>query len=343
MTQSGRDSWTLRVADVFEARRRIERHLQPTPLVHSAWLSERAGADVWMKLESLQPTGSFKIRGALNFVSRFVESRGPTPGAGDRLPALVTASAGNHGQALAWAGARAGIRPVIFTARDAPRTKLDAIRRYGADLRSIAESYDECELLAKAFARSANAMYLSPYSHADIIAAAGTIALEILEERPDVEEIVVPVGGGGLVSGIAATLAQVAPAVAVTGVEAAASPAFTTSLRHGRLTTIDVQPTLADGLAGNLDPETLTFDIVRTSVRRIVSVSEGELADAISGLVGHEHLVAEGAGAAGVASLLQPDDRERRRKIAVVVSGANIDVERLAAVLSRGAGLAAPR
>jgi threonine dehydratase len=344
MSQGGSESWKFETTDVLEARRRIQAHVRRTPLAHSAWLSERAGADVWMKLESLQLTGSFKVRGALNFVRRFVECHRARSGQADTpLPALVTASAGNHGQALAYAAGRFGIRPIIFTARDAPRTKLNAIRRYGADLRSIAQSYDECEVLAKAFARSANAVYLSPYSHPDILAATGTIALEILEDMPDVEEVVVPVGGGGLVSGIAATLARVAPSVIVTGVEAAASPAFTTSLREGRLTKIEVLPTLADGLAGNLDPETVTFDLVRTTVRRIIQVSEDDLAHAIAGLVAREHLVVEGAGAAGVASLLQPDDPERRPKVVVVVSGANIDAERLLSVFNRGAGPGASR
>jgi threonine dehydratase len=311
-----------------------------TPLAHSAWLSEQAGAEVWMKLESLQITGSFKIRGAVNFVRKLVEAR-PSSRTHAAAPLLVTASAGNHGQALACAAAEGGLRPIIFTARDAPRTKLNAIKRYGADLRSIAQSYDESELLAKAFARSANAEYLSPYSHPDILAATGTIALEILEDLPDVEEVVVPVGGGGLVSGIAATLARIAPGVSVTGVEAAASIPFTSSLRAGRIATVDVGPTLADGLAGNLDPETLTFELVRRFVRRIVQVSEDDLARAIAGLVRCEHLIAEGAGAAGVASLLTPDDAERRPKVAVVVSGANIDADRLLSVLTRGAGPAA--
>jgi threonine dehydratase len=327
----------------LEARRRIEGHVRRTPLTYSPWLSERAGADVWMKLESLQITGSFKVRGAVNFVRRFIEAhQDGTEAARAERPAIVTASAGNHGQGLAYAAERWGIRPVIFTAHDAPRTKLDAIRRYGADLRSIASNYDESELLAKAFARTENALYLSPYSHPDIVAGTGTIALEILEDLPEVEEVVAPIGGGGLVSGIAVTLAQIAPTVTVTGVEAAASPAFSTSLREGRITKIDVQPTLADGLAGNLDPDTVTFDLVRTSVGRIVQVSEDDLAHAITGLVRSEHLIAEGAGAAGVASLLQRDDPDRRRKVVVVVSGANIDVDRLRTVLNREAGPGAP-
>jgi threonine dehydratase len=314
---------------MYAARRRIAPYVRRTPLVRSDWLSSLTGGAVHLKLESLQVTNSFKARGAVNAALEIAaRNRGAaTP------PTLVTASAGNAGRAFAYAAERLGFRAVVFTPRDAPRTKLDAIRRLGADLRAEAGSYEEAEQLAKRYAAASRVPYLSPYSHPDVIAGAGTVAVEILEDMPDVEVILVPVGGGGLVSGIAIAAKSIARDVAVIGVEAEASPAFSTSLREGRIAEVRVQPTIADGLAGNMDPDTITFDIVRRLVDRVEVAGEDHLAEAVRGLVAHEHLVTEGAGAAGVAGLLTGRVVVEGRRVAVVVSGSNIDLARLSALL----------
>ncbi len=319
------------LADVLAARRRISGRVIRTPLVKSDWLSSEAGADVFLKLESLQVTRSFKARGAWNAAQALVERFAP----GKAPPVLVTASAGNHGRALAFAAERLGLRVTIFTPRNAPRAKLDAIARHGADLRAVADTYEDSERLAKAHAAATGAKYLSPYSHPDLLAGIGTIGLEIAEDLPSVETIVVPLGGGGLVRGIAATVKHLAPGVSVIGVEAEASHPFTSSLAAGRIVEVDVGPTLADGLAGNMDPETVTFDLVRRLVDRIVLVREDEIARGIRGLLVHEHLIAEGAGAVGVGALLGKRFDARGRRVAIIVSGANIDASKLAAVLSR--------
>ena len=297
-----------------------------TPLRPSAWLSTSADADVRLKLEVQQPTSSYKIRGAFNAVLRLLEE---PDGA---RPALVTASAGNHGRALAWA-ARAGEMPLtVYAPSNAPRTKLDAIRTSGAVLIPCVD-YDEAESRAKEHATTTGEMYVSPYSHPDVIAGAGTIGLEILEDWPDVEVVVVPIGGGGLISGIAIAV-HASSAAEVAGVEVAASSPFTQGIAAGRIVTIDVQPTLADGLAGNLDPDTVTFDIVRREVGRIALVDERQLGAAISSLLEHEQLIAEGAGAVGIAALLARTLDVRGKRVAVVLSGANIDHEKLAALSS---------
>jgi threonine dehydratase len=276
---------------------------------------------VRLKLEVLQPTFSYKIRGAVNAVQKLVADRG-----GD-IPALVTASAGNHGWALAHAARNAGLALTVYVPRNAPRTKLDAIRDAGAILESCRD-YDEAERRAKLDATTGGALYISPYSHPDVIAGAGTIALEIMEDWPDVEVIAVPIGGGGLISGIAIAAAS-SGAASVAGVEAAASSPFTRGLEAGRIVSIDVQPTLADGLAGNLDPETVTFDIVRRLVPTIVVVTEDQLRQAIAGTVDREKLVVEGAGAAAIAAILSRRLDVRDRRVAVIASGANIDTEKL--------------
>jgi threonine dehydratase len=289
-----------------------------TPLRRSSWLSQACGGDVFLKLESLQPTFSYKIRGATNAVMRLREQHGGKP------PQLVTASAGNHGRAMAEAAKQAAMPLRVYVPEHAPRTKLEAIRAMGADLRPCRD-YDEAERSAKDDARTSGATYISPYSHPDVIAGAGTIALEILDEQPDAT-IVVPIGGGGLISGIAiAAAAQRAPS-GVCGVEVEASSPFTQGRAAGRIVIIAVGPTLADGLAGNLDPDTVTFDIVQTLVPEIAVVGESELESAMTGLFVNEKLIVEGAGATGVAALLARKIAMTEKPIAVVVSGANVDV-----------------
>ena len=320
----------MRLTHVFAARQRIAPYIRRTPLVHSAWLSSMAGASVRLKLESLQVTNSFKIRGAVNVA---VARQERDSGDAERASLLVTASAGNHGRALAYACERLGLRLVVFTPRAAPRAKLDAIVRHGADLRADADTYDEAEVMAKQFAAAERITYISPYSHPDVIAGAATIALELLEEWPEVETILVPVGGGGLVSGIALAVKAASPHVRVIGVEAEASPAFTTALAAGRVTPFEVKPTLADGLAGNLDPDTITFDLVRQYVDRIVIAPEHAIEDAVRGLVASDHLIAEGAGATAVAALVDGQRIEGQR-VAVLLSGSNIDTPTLAALIA---------
>jgi threonine dehydratase len=244
----------------------------------------------------------------------------------------VTASAGNHGRALAQAAVQAGMRLTVYVPEQAPRTKLDAIRATGADLRPCVD-YDDAERRAKEGAKSRDAIYVSPYSHPDVIAGAGTVALEILDEQPEAT-IVVPIGGGGLISGIAiAAAAHRAGTSNVCGVEVEASSPFTHGRAAGRIVTIQVGPTLADGLAGNLDPDTVTFDIVQKLVPRIAVVAEDEVRAAMAGLLLKEKLVVEGAGAVGVAALLSRKIVTRDKPMAVVVSGANVDAPVLRSLL----------
>ena len=293
-----------------------------TPLRRSSWLTG-AGPEVFLKLETLQPTFSYKIRGATNAVLARLER-------GERQP-LVTASAGNHGRALSHAAREAGLPVTVYAPETAPRTKLDAIRALGAELRTCS-TYDEAEARAKAHASAGDAIYISPYSHPDVIAGAGTVGLEILDDA-GVDAVVVPIGGGGLISGIALACAAAARPVDVIGVEVEASSPFTRSLAAGRIVQIEVGPTLADGLAGNLDPDTTTFEIVRRLVREIVVVSEEDLRAAMSGLAREERLMTEGAAAAAAAAL-RTGRLARYGRVAAVMSGANVDPATFARVLA---------
>jgi threonine dehydratase len=294
-----------------------------TPVRRSDWLSSAAGADVYLKLETLQPTFSYKIRGAWNAVLMLLE-RGVASN-------LVTASAGNHGRALAAAARDARLELRVYVPATAPRVKVSAIRATGAEIR-MAEDYDDAERQAQADARRSGACYISPYSHPEVIAGAGTIGLELLENLPDIDTIVVPVGGGGLISGIAIAT----EGTTVVGVEAQASSPFTQSLAAGRIVPISVGPTLADGLAGNLDPGSITFEIVKSRVHGISVVSEDEIRSAIRGMLNEERLVVEGAAATAVAAVLSgglTGRAPRAQRVAVVLSGANIDPETLRAII----------
>jgi threonine dehydratase len=314
---------------IYEARRRLAPYLVPTPIRLAARLSDRAGGPVFLKLESLNLTHSFKIRGAFNALLCLLER---FPQAAPR-PLVVTASAGNHGRALACAAGRLGVRTVVFTPATAPRTKREAIRRHGADLRDHPATYDEAEAAARAHALETGGLYLSPYNHPDVIAGAGTVGLEIVEACPDLGTVYVPLGGGGLASGVGLALRAAAPRARVVGVEAEASTPFTVALARGAITPITPGPTLADGLTGNLEPDSMTFPLVRQVVDEVVVVSEQALGDAMRDMIVDEHLIVEGAAAVAVAAA---GSRGAPRGTSVaVVTGANVDAETVVKVVRR--------
>jgi threonine dehydratase len=313
--------------DVEAAARRIRPVALHTPMVRSDWLSDAAKASVWLKLEIVQTTGAFKIRGALNAILRLRDER-------PEIRQVVTASAGNHGQAIALAAARTGIRARIHVPANAPATKLDAIKRWGAEIVPAA-SYDEAEARASAEAADPSVVHISAYNHPDVIAGAGTVALEMFEDEPDLDTVVVPLGGGGLLSGTAIVARSLGGPVLVIGAEVEASPVFTTSLGAGRITTVRVLPTLADGLAGNMEPDSQTFGFVQELVDRVVLVSESALGNAMRELVACERFIVEGAGATGVAAILQGGLDLTGRRVGVVLSGRNVDVQHKPGVFLR--------
>jgi threonine dehydratase len=316
------------IDDIRAAARRIAGLAWRTPLLPSPWLSDATGAEVRLKLEGVQATGSFKLRGAANAVALVKERR-------NGVTTVMTVSAGNHGLALATAAARHGLRARVHLPATAPDAKRAALVRLGACIVE-APTYDAADDAARDEAASPDTCFVSPYDDDDVIAGAGTVALEVFDEWPDVDMVVVPVGGGGLISGVAIAGRALVPQCDVVGVEAAASPVFTSALAAGRPVTVKVGPTLADGLAGNMDPGTRTFAIVRELVERVVRVGEDQIGAAMRGLILRDRVVAEGAGAVGAAALLASPEGERRlagRRLAVVVSGRNVDAAVLEHVL----------
>lgn len=306
------------IGDIQAAAGRIAAHVVRTPMVSSPWLSALVGGNVWLKLETMQPTGSFKIRGATNAIARLRETR-------PDVTSVTTASAGNHGGALARAAATFGIAVRVHLPATAPTVKKDGLRQYGATVIE-APSYDAAEVSAHAEARLPGVTFISAYSHRDVIAGAGTVALEMLADQPEIDTLIVPVGGGGLLSGSAIVAwAMSGENRQLIGVEAAASPVWTEALRAGRPVTVPISESLADGLVGNMEPDSQTFGIVRDLVDRVVQVHEPSIAQAMHDLESESGVVAEAAGAVGVAALLEGIGLNdlRGRTIGIIISGRN--------------------
>ena len=299
-----------------------------TPVFPSRLLSERVGAEVLMKAENLQRTGSFKIRGSYNRISAL--------SADERARGVVAASAGNHAQGVALAARTLGVESTIFMPVDASMAKVQATVGYGAQIALQGSTFDDAQAAARERAASTGATFISAFDDERIIAGQGTVGLELAEQVPDVDLVVVPCGGGGLLAGSALALTALLPGVRVVGVQATGCAAFVRSVQHGQIEAAVRAQTIADGIAVKR-PGELTFPLVQRHVHEMVAVTDEEIVEAIALLLERQKLVVEGAGAVGVAALLGghvPDVAGRR--VAVVLSGGNIDLPLLQAVVRRG-------
>ena len=316
--------------DIRAARERVQAVATVTPMEESRFLSTLLGQPVHLKTENLQRTGSYKIRGAYNRLSRL--------SAQERVRGVVAASAGNHAQGVALAARELGIRATIFMPVGVALPKLEATRGYGAEIVLHGTVFDETLLAALEFAERTGAVMIPPYDHEDIVAGQGTVAFEILEQVPDVENVVVPIGGGGLISGVATVFAQLAPElgrrVRVIGVQAENSAAYPPSLAAGEPVTVATSPTIADGIAVGR-PGALNFEIVRRTVDEVLTVSDDETASALVLLLERMKLVVEPAGAVGVAAALAGRLRVAGPTV-FLLSGGNIDPMVMERIVSRG-------
>ncbi len=318
------------LADFEAARRTVRAVVETTPMESSRSLSEELGSPLWLKCENLQRTGSYKIRGAYNRLAHLT--------AEERAHGVVAASAGNHAQGVAFAARQLGIRSTIFMPIGVALPKLSATREYGADVELSGHVVDETLLAAAEFARDTGAIFIPPFDHPDVIAGQGTLGLEILDQRPDVDTIIVPIGGGGLISGVASAVkqkaAQLGRDVRIIGVQAANASAYPVSLINGRPTEIKIVATIADGIAVS-KPGTLNFEIVRDVVDEVITVEEDDIARALLVLLERAKLVVEPAGAVGVAAILAGKVRNAGTTVAIL-SGGNIDPMMMERIISHG-------
>ena len=317
-------SGTVTISDVEGAARRVAGMVRRTPLWPSPELSDRLDVPVSLKCESLQRTGSFKMRGASNMLA----AADPTP------TGVVAASAGNHAQGVALAARELGLPATVVMPRLAPLAKRRATREYGADIELLDGPLAACQERARALAAASGLLYVPPYDHPAIVAGQGTLGLEVAEDVPDLGTILVPAGGGGLLAGVAVAVKARRPQARVVGVQTQAMPGIVESLRADAALQLTARHTIADG-AAVAGPSALTLDLVRRHVDDIVAVSEEEVASALLFLLETSRLVAEGAGALGVAALLAARAETCGHTVAVV-SGGNIDVNRLGWLLARG-------
>lgn len=315
------------LADVEDAAERIRGQVDRTPLSPSPLFSERCGCKVTFKLESLQMTGSYKERGALNFLSQLSPEL--------RARGVVAASAGNHAQGVAHHAQRLGIDATIVMPEGTPLIKVRRTRLFGGRVvlhgSGLTESLEHARLLCDTEGRT----FIPPFDHPHIIAGQGTVGLELLEQLPYLDAVVVPIGGGGLLAGMAVAIKEVNPRVKLYGVETAAVPKMKAAVEHGAPTTIPGAPTLADGIAVRRAGD-LTYPIIDRYVDDIFTVNEAEIADAILQLLEDEKVVAEGAGAVAVAAMLQRPAALASRRVACLITGGNIDVNLLSLIIERG-------
>jgi threonine dehydratase len=317
--------------EVLEAESRIRPLVRETALDPSPYLSSLSGADVYLKLENQQITGSFKLRGAMNKVLSLT--------ADERERPVVTASSGNHAAAVAYTLSELGGSAIIYLPETVSRAKVDALIPYGAELRFVGSDSVEGEIEAQRTAASEGLLYISPYSDPKVIGGQGTIAIELERQLESFDAVFVPVGGGGLVSGIAGYLKSRRTSVRIVGCQPEKSRVMYESLRAGSIVDIASEPTLADGTAGGIDPEAITFPLCQRDVDEMVLVSEKEIASAMKLAIEKHAMLIEGAAALSIASFLARKDDYRGQTVVLVVSGKKVTIDTLRKILdAEGSG-----
>ena len=316
------------IADIWRARDVLRGHISETPMLHSRTFSTMSGADVYLKAENLQRSGSFKLRGATYKISRLSEE--------ERRHGVIAASAGNHAQGVAIAAQSLGIPCTIVMPEGAPLTKVTATQGYGATIELYGATYDDAYTRAREIQKETGATFIHAFDDPDIIAGQGTLGLEILTEAPEADVIIVAIGGGGLIAGIATAAKALRPNVQIIGVQAAGANSTQRSLAAQQIVTLPTLNTIADGISTKR-PGDLTFGIIQHTVDRVVSVNDEDTASAILLLLERCKLLVEGAGAVGIAALLKPGLLDLAgKRVVVLLSGGNIDMNLIGRFIEHG-------
>ena len=315
----------LTLDNVYRASHALKGVIRTTDVIYAPKL--RSDAEIYLKTENLQITGSFKVRGSYYKMSRLTDE--------EKARGVIACSAGNHAQGVALSAQKNGIKSVICLPDGAPISKVEATKSYGAEVCLVEGVYDDAYRRALELRDEMGYTFIHPFNDEDVIAGQGTIALEVIEQLPDLDAIVVPVGGGGLISGIAYTVKTLCPNVKVYGVQAAGAPSMANSVRNGKIEELPSVSTIADGIAVKT-PGTLTYEMCQKYVDEIVTVTDDEISAAILTLMEQQKLVTEGAGAAAVAAVMFNKIDVKGKKTVCVLSGGNIDVTILSRVIRRG-------
>lgn len=313
---------------IKEAHERIKNVVHKTPFTFAPHLSKLSGMDVYLKKENLQITGAFKIRGAYNKIATLSEIQ--------MKSGVIAASAGNHAQGVALSASEFNIHAIIVMPESTPLTKVDGVKSYGAEVILHGDNYDEAYSYALELAKEHKLTFIHPFEDEEVMHGQGTVALEMLDEHPDLDVIVIPVGGGGLISGMASAIRQIQPNIKIIGVSASGAPALKNSFDLGRAIDSTSVRTIADGIAVR-DTSEITLEIIKNNVDEFICVDDEEIASAILFLLEKQKLVVEGAGAVGVAALLHNKlESFKGKKVAIVLSGGNMDVTLLNVIIEKG-------
>lgn len=315
----------LTLDKIYKASHVLRSVIRKTDLIHAPLVNP--DSEIYLKTENLQITGSFKVRGAYYMMSQLTEE--------EKARGVIACSAGNHAQGVALAAAKNHIKSLICLPDGAPISKVEATKSYGAEVCMVNGVYDDAYQKALKLKEEKNYTFVHPFDNEDVIAGQGTIGLEILEQMPDVEAVIVPIGGGGLISGVAFAIKNLNPNIKVYGVQASGAPSMRNSIRDGKIECLDHVSTIADGIAVK-EPGEHTFQYVSQYVDEIVTVTDDEISAAILALIERQKLIAEGAGAASVAAAMFNKVPIQGKKTVCLVSGGNIDVTILSRVIKRG-------
>lgn len=318
-------NYSLNLTDVEKAAEILKGVSKKTELMYSSIFSNESGNEIYLKPENLQVTGAFKIRGAYNKISRLSEE--------EKKRGVIASSAGNHAQGVAYAAQKLGIKATIVMPKTTPLIKVAATKSYGANVVLHGDYYDEAYARAKELQEENNYVFVHPFDDLDVIAGQGTIGLEILEDLKDVDCIIVPVGGGGLISGIAAAAKSINPEVKIIGVEPEGAKAMKKSMEKNTVISLDTVKTIAEGVAVKT-PGDITFEIIKDYVDEIVTVSDFDIMEAFLVVLEKQKLIAETSGVLPLAALKKINDKNK--KIVCVISGGNIDVVTISSMINRG-------
>ncbi|MHA1220644.1 MAG: threonine ammonia-lyase [Candidatus Heimdallarchaeota archaeon] len=302
---------------ILAAKTKLAPLIKETPLLHSNFLSEKCKGQIYLKMENQQITNSFKIRGAFFKILQLSPS--------EKEKGIITSSSGNHAQAIGVVAEKYNLKAKIIVPKTTPKIKIDRIKQFDVRLERFGQNYDEAEIYARKVAKVEDMTFVSGYNDELIIAGQGTIGLEILDQLDSVTDVLVPLGGGGLLSGIAIAIKTFNPSVRIYGIQTEACPAFYESLKAGKIIDVEMRDSIADGMYGGIEQGSITFDIIKELVDEVIVVREQTIKEAIAQLWFEEEQIVEGAGAAAIAPILENPKRFAGKNVVCVISGGNID------------------